>query len=812
MWTSTVGLINCKNRGYLTAETFGFKINANGGALKKKQQWTIEPFFAAPTQLASSSGAAANVASNILQVIGSQQVAADDASSASLYDEQENVAIKSHLNKYLAVDAFGNVTCNTSDKSEQTRFAITICSMSASEQQSQETISWAFKNVGRGYYLGIDDDGSLACSTKVPKSRSELWHLHLQPARGASFFALKSLSRQRFARTADAHSLGAQVQLDAASCWGVETLFQLRFLGDGLYSLLTSDNRVVNNKGKCIELDPLSPRPAADCLLTLEYHSGFLALRDSCGLYLAAAGCSSILRSRSAGVSRDELFLLEAPAVQVSLRATFNNKWVSARQGVDLSANQALAEPSPQHETFQLMHNKQADLWDLMTFDGGLWAVHANSVCAIKQSTPQQCAGMPTADTAHNFRGSFRLIWSSSLDEEFSSEPTCTLRHVDEHGVERWVCARKSGQLFVASSASASMAVRLIVRLQNRRALHLRATKGTGFVGTIQRTGDGRQLDANKTVPDAIFVEYFSVEPSPCDEHSRDAPYAELSIQGKVGQLQACDEAFNLDANNNCDDAECGDKNSQAEVASPSVSAVINSFSSRLSIGNVANVALAGHKPLADQALGKCAPSEQQPSVGGSNVSKQRELFEQKSPPANTTASRKFAQAPRIASSPFVQQQTTAAQQPVVSCHDAMSDVASVCSATTSGSDICNVALINPSNVKLEYCNLRLASSNKYLSVDMSAASHRTDNGDTNSQPVCCVDPSSSDPSKNSKNATVASLKAQQSPLAWTLELRSHDELAIKLANSKNCYLTLGQNGTILLKQCIPSQATLWQF
>lgn len=66
----TIGLINSKLK-YLSAETFGYKVNANGKALKKKQVWVLEP---------SGDG--------------------------------DTIVMRSHLNKYIAVDQFGNVTCD----------------------------------------------------------------------------------------------------------------------------------------------------------------------------------------------------------------------------------------------------------------------------------------------------------------------------------------------------------------------------------------------------------------------------------------------------------------------------------------------------------------------------------------------------------------------------------------------------------------------------------------------------------------------------------------------------------------------------
>ena len=54
-----------------SAETYGYRTNANGKSLRNKQVWTLSP---------SGDG--------------------------------ESVVLRSHLDRYIAVDQFGNVTCD----------------------------------------------------------------------------------------------------------------------------------------------------------------------------------------------------------------------------------------------------------------------------------------------------------------------------------------------------------------------------------------------------------------------------------------------------------------------------------------------------------------------------------------------------------------------------------------------------------------------------------------------------------------------------------------------------------------------------
>ena len=133
--------------------------------------------------------------------------------------------------------------------------------------------------------------------------------------------------------------------------WGPETLFQFKYFEGGKYALITSKGNYLTCDGNCISLNSSttsnkvlimnkvnsnganqSNLPPLECLFTIEFHSGSIAFRDLKGQYLAGTGHASILKTRSTTVSKDELFEFHSAPVQLALRATFNNKWVSTKQ------------------------------------------------------------------------------------------------------------------------------------------------------------------------------------------------------------------------------------------------------------------------------------------------------------------------------------------------------------------------------------------------------------------------------------------------------------------------------------------------
>src|SRR5699024_6288689 len=128
-----------------------------------------------------------------------------------------------------------------------------------------------------------------------------------------------------------------QVQVDSTNAWGPQTLFQFKYFDNGNYALVTASSvtskvKYLTSEGACVDIGQGQPAksklngiasngahangsgkewPPKNCLFTIEYHGGYIAFRDKCGRYLAAAGRQAVLRTRSNAVGKDELFEFE---------------------------------------------------------------------------------------------------------------------------------------------------------------------------------------------------------------------------------------------------------------------------------------------------------------------------------------------------------------------------------------------------------------------------------------------------------------------------------------------------------------------
>lgn len=285
------GLINHEGR-YLTAETFGFKVNlrpslmlacvfsvavkrgavfqvnASAPSLKRRQRWTLE----------------------------------QDAQDGQV------VYLRSHLGCYLASDKAGRVTCEAAAPSPHCRFLVV----------AQSDGRWALQSEQHLRFFGGSRD-HLSCFAQVITD-AELWALHLALHPQAN---LLSVARRRYAQLAAEEG---EIAVDGNIPWGVAALLTLVYL-DRKYCLKTCDGRFLGNDGK------LLAQSGRSTAFTLELKSGKLAFKDCQGKYLSAVGPAGTLRAgRSSKPGKDELFDLEESHPQVVLMAA-NRRYVSIRQG-----------------------------------------------------------------------------------------------------------------------------------------------------------------------------------------------------------------------------------------------------------------------------------------------------------------------------------------------------------------------------------------------------------------------------------------------------------------------------------------------
>jgi len=415
----TIGLVNSKFK-YLSAEKFGYRTNANGKSLKKMQIWLLEP--------------------------------AEDGKS---------VTLKSHMEKFLAVDQFGNVTCDQEEKDENSRFEITVCDDNSGR--------WAFRSITRGYFLGANGD-SLQCVAKSPGAQ-ELWHVHLAARPQVNLF---SLGRKRYAHLSVPDQ--DEIWVEENVPWGEDTLFTLEFREEAnKYAIHTCTNQYLQKDGK------LTSQVNKDCYFSCEYHGGYIALRDLEGQYLSPIGSRAVLKSRSKTANKEELFSLEDSLPQAAFVAASQNppKYVSVKQGVDLTANQ---EEISEHESFQLEFDTEAKKWYMRTTQDKYFVLQPGGNGGIQASETKRC---PNA--------LFELLWHSDGSISF----------VAANG--KFVGTKKSGHLFANCDVIEDNA-RFFFYLINRPILVLKCEQG--FVGYKNvASGSSNVLECNKANYETLIVE-----------------------------------------------------------------------------------------------------------------------------------------------------------------------------------------------------------------------------------------------------------------------------------------------------------------
>uniref|UniRef100_UPI00398E7C76 fascin-2b n=1 Tax=Pristiophorus japonicus TaxID=55135 RepID=UPI00398E7C76 len=426
------GLINDNNK-YLTAEAFGFKVNASGVSLKKKQIWVLEQ---------------------------------DDGNNSVVF-------FKSHLGRYLLANKDGDVSCEAEKPDVDCRFTVI----------AHADGRWTLQSEPHKRYFGGSED-RLSCFAQTI-TESELWSIHLASHPQAN---LRSVSRKSYAHLSVQED---ELSADSSIPWGVDALITLIYQ-EKKYSIQTCDNRFLRNDGKLIKKRDQDTSYTlefkAGKIAFKDREGRYLSAMGPTG---------TLRSGRNSKPGKDDLFDLEQSQPQVVLRASNGRLVsirqgmnISANQ--DEETHQETYQMEIDKETKKcILRTHTGNFWTLVTH-GGIQstATEIDANCKFEI----EWRGRRIALKANNGKyictkknGQLASVSDSAgEDEEFTlrliNRPILVLR--GDHG---FVCYHKS-----SSTLDANRSVYDVFQLAfENGAYHIKGTDGkfwytssTGTIGT----------------------------------------------------------------------------------------------------------------------------------------------------------------------------------------------------------------------------------------------------------------------------------------------------------------------------------------
>jgi len=352
-----------------------------------------------------------------------------------------DVYFKSCLGRYLGADKNGVVTCDTEQPGDENAFQV----------ESTSDGKWAIKSSKYGRYFG-GSGVNLSCFEQTI-SPGLLWGVHLAMHPQVNIFNER---QQRFAHTSDD---GESLLMSKPTPWGTPFLVTLVYRDHG-YAIVTSNNKYLSATGQ------LKEECSEATLYTIEFYSGKIAFKSKSNhKYLAPIGPKGRIETRKSKAGKDEYFTLVDSHPQVSLMSTTKSRFVSGKQGLQLSANQDEVDVK---ETFQL--EIEGDKVYLRNDQDKYWRVNGSSVQADA-----------TKDDAN---AAFKIEWISGK-----------VRLATSSG-DKFVNVKASGHLIVSDAAED-----FVLSLTNRPLIVLRGE--FGFAAT-----KGDKIEGNRASYDIFKMEY----------------------------------------------------------------------------------------------------------------------------------------------------------------------------------------------------------------------------------------------------------------------------------------------------------------